>query len=309
MKIMYMGTPDFAVPALSALCESGYDVAYVVSNPDRPRDRGKTIQCCPVKSLSQSLGLPVGTPETLKSNDEFLDEVRALAPDVIIVAAYGKILPKELLDIPRLGCINIHASLLPLYRGAAPIHRAVIDECSKTGVTLMHMSEGMDAGDIISMRETEVGLKTTEQLFDELSRMGAELLLEELPNILAGTAQRIPQDHTKATYAPMVTKKEARIDFEKTANQICALVRGMYSWPCAWTQLEDVTIKVHEAVPSSINSEHKPGTVLRADAEGIVVACSGGSVALLKIQLPGKKAMDARTFLLGNKIEIGAVLR
>lgn len=309
MRIIYMGTPDFAVPALEALSTAGYDIAMVVSNPDRPRDRGKCVQCCPVKSFAQSRGLAVRTPDTVRNNEPFFSEIRSLKPDVIVVAAYGKILPKELLEIPRLGCINIHASLLPLYRGAAPIHRAVIDGCLETGVTLMYMEEQMDAGDIIATSTTEIGEKTTEDLFDELAHLGAALLIRELPAILNGTAARIPQDHRMATYAPMVTKQEARIDFSRDAGQIGALVRGMYAWPCAWTCYRDESMKVLATASGTMESDAEPGTILRTDEGGILVACGGGSIALTRIQMPGRRAMDAGTYLLGNKIELGTVLR
>ena len=309
MKIIYMGTPDFAVSALVAICDAGYEVALVVTKPDRPRDRGKRIQSCPVKLEALKRGLPVAAPEYLKGNAAFLSSVREIGPDLIVVAAYGKILPGELLEIPLRGCVNIHGSILPRYRGAAPIHRAVADGCCETGVTLMYMSEGMDAGDIIAAVCTEVGAKTTAQLHKELAQLGADLLLRELPAILDGTVARTPQDPALATYAPMITKEDARIDFSRTAEEICALVRGMYSWPCAWTCCEEKMMKVHEALPGILSSDGAPGTVLRADRDGIVVSCGDGSVVLTRIQMPGKKTMDAGVYLLGNKIEIGTLLR
>lgn len=309
MKIIYMGTPDFAVPALVAVCDAGYEVALVVTKPDRPRDRGKTIQSCPVKQEALKRGLPVVTPEYLKGNAEFLSSVKEIAPDLIVVSAYGKILPGALLDIPRRGCVNIHGSILPRYRGAAPIHRAVTDGCCETGVTLMYMSEGMDTGDIIAVASTEVGSKTTAQLHEELAQLGADLLIRELPAILNGTAVKTPQDPALATYAPMITKGDARIDFSKSAEEICALVRGMYSWPCAWTCCEEKMMKVHEALPGTMSRDGEPGRILLADRGGIVVSCGDGSVVLKRIQMPGKKVMDAGVYLLGNKIEIGTVLR
>ncbi len=309
MKIVYMGTPDFAVPALSALCEAGHQVALVVTKPDRPRDRGKKLQSCPVKLEALKRGLQVATPERLKGNEGFLALLRGIVPDLIVVAAYGKILPPEILDIPRLGCVNIHGSLLPAYRGAAPIHRAVADGCCETGVTLMHMAQEMDAGDIIATACTAVGHKTTEQLHEELAQLGADLLIRTLPAILDGTAPRSPQDPAAVTYAPMVSKDDARIDFARSPEEICALVRGMHSWPCAWTCMEGQVMKVHEASPGSLFSDAEPGTILRADRDGIVVSCSGGSVILKRIQMPGKKPLDAGAYLLGNKIEIGTVLR
>lgn len=309
MKIIYMGTPDFAVPALGALCDAGCEVALVVTKPDRPKDRGRKIQSCPVKLEALRRGLAVASPESLKDNGEFLSTVREIAPDLIVVAAYGKILPRALLDIPRRGCVNIHGSLLPRYRGAAPIHRAVIEGCRRTGVTLMYMNEGMDTGDLIAWASTEVGNKTTEELHVELAELGAALLIRELPAILEGTARRLPQDPGLATYAPMISREEALIDFDRPAEEVCARIRGMYSWPCAWTRLDGKVMKVHEALPGPSEGSPEPGTVLGAGRNGIAVACREGVILLKRIQMPGKKPMDAGAFLLGNKIEIGTVLR
>lgn len=309
MKIVYMGTPDFAVPALTALCDAGYEVSLVVTKADRPRDRGKKLQSCPVKLEALRRGLQVASPEKLKGNEEFMALLHQAAPALIVVAAYGKILPPEILDLPRLGCVNIHGSLLPAYRGAAPIHRAVADGCCETGVTLMYMAPEMDAGDIIATACTAVGHKTTGELHEELARLGADLLIRTLPAILDGTAPRMPQDPAAVTYAPMVSKEDARIDFTRSAEEICALVRGMHSWPCAWTCMGGQAMKVHEALPGPFSSDAEPGTILRADRDGIAVSCGGGSVILKRIQMPGKKPLDAGVYLLGNKIEIGTVLR
>ena len=309
MKIVYMGTPDFAVPPLKALYDAGHDIALVVTKPDTAKDRGKKIQSCPVKKTAGELGLKTQTPEKLRGNTAFFETLRAAEPDFIVVAAYGKILPKEVLEAPKYGCINIHASLLPAYRGAAPIHRAVIDGCKQTGVTIMYMEEGLDTGDIIAQASTDVGEKTTAQLHEELAEMGAALIVQTLPKIADGTALRVPQDDSKASYAPMVFKNEGIIDFSKTAEQICCLVRGFNSWPTASTVYNGQVMKVHEAVTGKSTGTGKPfGTVLTADKKGIEVACGGGSVILKNIQMPGKKAMDVSAFLLGNKIETGTIL-
>ncbi|MBR5731697.1 MAG: methionyl-tRNA formyltransferase, partial [Firmicutes bacterium] len=307
--VVYMGTPDFAVPPLKALAAAGHDVALAVTKPDRAKDRGKKIQSCPVKLAAQELGIRVETPERIRGNEEFLGLLGDIAPDIIVVAAYGKILPKEVLELPRLGCFNIHASLLPAYRGSAPIHRAVIDGCEKTGVTIMCMEEGLDTGDMIARAETEIGEKTTAQLHEELAELGAKLLIETLPRIEDGTAERIPQDEALASYAPMVFKEEGIIDFSRSAAQICCLVRGFNSWPTASTSLLGQVMKVHMARPGKTAPTGKaPGTVLSCSKAGIEVSCGDGSVLLTNIQMPGKKAMDAAAFLLGNKIEIGTVL-
>lgn len=309
MRAVFMGTPDFAVPALEALVKAGHDVALVVAKPDVAKDRGKKVQSCPVKAKALELGLPVETPEKIKHNEELFEKLDEIAPDFIVVAAYGKILPKRILDIPKYGCLNIHASLLPAYRGAAPIHHAVIDGVEETGVTLMFMAEGMDTGDICVQRKTPVGLKTTEELFDELSVIGAELLIEYLPKIADGSAPRIPQGEVGVSLAPMLFKDDGKLDYGKTSREICCLVRGFYSWPMASTVLNGQVMKVHSARENDeVFPDAAPGTVVRADKKGIVVACRDGSIVLEKIQMPGKKAMDVSAFLAGNKIEIGTVL-
>lgn len=306
MTVVYMGTPEFAVPALVKLHNSGYDVKLVVTKPDREKDRGKKLQPCEVKAKAIELGLEVESPENIKNNPEFLKKLRSIAPDFIVVAAYGKILPKEILELPKYGCINIHGSILPSYRGPAPIHRAVMNGDKETGVTLMHMAEGCDTGDMIAFAKTLVLEKTTEMLHVELANMGAELLIEQLPLIAEGKAKHIPQDDSKASYAAMVFKDEGVIDFNKTAEEICCLVRGFNSWPTASTKLGGLVMKVHEA---KIGQGSGPaGTVLAAGKEGLEVGCKGGSVVFTRIQMPGKKAMDVSAFLLGNKIEIGTIL-
>ena len=308
MRIVFMGTPDFAVPALEALHSAGYEIPMVVTKPDVAKDRGKKIQSCPVKAKALELGHSVETPEKLKNNEEFFEKLKAVSPDFIVVAAYGKILPKRILDTPKYACINIHASLLPEYRGAAPIHRAVIDGKAETGVTIMFMAEGMDTGDICMQQKTPVGLKTTEELFEELANMGGELLLEALPKIADGSAPRIKQDDALATHAPMVFKEEGVLDYTKTAREICCTVRGFYSWPMASTVFKGQVMKVHAASEGDSVYDAAPGIVVKADKKGIVVACRDGSVVLERIQMPGKKAMDVSAFLAGNKVEIGTKL-
>ena len=306
MKVIYMGTPDFAVPALEALAAAGYEIPLVITKADRPKDRGKKMQSCPVKLKALELGLEVESPEKVKNNPELLAKIQEIAPDFIAVAAYGKILPKEILEAPKYGCVNIHGSLLPKYRGAAPIHRAVVDGEEETGVTIMYMAEGCDTGDMISKAATPILDKTTEDLHVELADMGAKLLIETLPLIAEGKADRIPQDDSLATYAPMVFKEEGVIDFNKSPKEICCLVRGFNSWPTASTKLGEDVMKVHMCVPATGKGD--PGKVLKADKHGIEVACNGGSVVITRLQMPGKKAMDVAAFLAGNKIEIGTFL-
>lgn len=300
MKIVYMGTPDFAVKPLEALVNAGYEVALVVSKADRAKDRGKKMQSCPVKLKAQELGIPVETPEKIKGNEEFISKIKELNPDLIVVAAYGKILPLDILNIPRLGCVNIHGSLLPKYRGAAPIQRAVIEGAEKTGITLMYMAEGMDTGDMIAKAETSVDHKTADELFVELSALGADLLVKYIPLIENGTAPREKQNDEEATLAPMVYKET--IDWTKSAHEIDCLIRGT---DCQ-TVWNGQVMKVHMAEEASGNGE--PGTVIHVDKKTVEIACGNGSLKLKNIQMPGKKAMPIDAFLLGNKIEEGCKL-
>ncbi len=300
MKIVYMGTPSFAVKPLEAMHEAGYDIELVVAKADRPKDRGKKMQSCEVKCCAERLGIPVETPEKIKGNEEFIQKIRDINPDLIVVAAYGKILPLDILEIPRLGCVNIHGSLLPKYRGAAPIQRAVINGEKETGVTLMYMGEGMDTGDMIAKAKTEVGEKTADELFVELCEIGSKLLLEYLPMIENGTAPREKQDDSQATLAPMVFKED--IDWTKSAHEIACLIRGT---ECR-TLYKGEVMKVHFAKEGS--GSGTAGTVISVTKKDVEVACGEGSLFLKNVQLPGKKAMDIDAFLLGNKIEVGTVL-
>jgi len=300
MKIVFMGTPDFAVKALEKLSASGNEIALVVAKADRAKDRGKKMQSCPVKLKALELGIPVETPEKIKSNEEFIGKLKDINPDLIVVAAYGKILPLDILNIPRLGCVNIHGSLLPKYRGAAPIQRAVIEGAEKTGVTLMYMAEGMDTGDMIAKAETIVGEKTADELFVELAEIGSELLIEYLPKLEDGTAPREKQNDSEASYAPMVFKEE--IDWNKTAHEIACLIRGT---ECQ-TVYNGLAMKIHAAKEGS--GSGKAGTVIHVDKKHVEVACKEGSIFLTNVQLPGKKAMDISAFLLGNRIEEGTLL-
>ncbi len=303
-----MGTPEFAVLPLKKLVENGYQVELVVTQPDKARDRGKKIQFPPVKETALELGLEVAQPEKVKNNEVFLEQIRRISPDVMIVAAYGKILPVELLAIPKLGCINIHASLLPKYRGAAPIHRCIIEGEKKTGVTLMYMEEGLDTGDMIEARSLEIGKKTTAELHDQLSLLGAELLVEVLPDIIAGKNSRTPQNDEEATYAPMVFKKDGLIDFHKSPEEISCLIRGMNSWPGAYTNYGGEPMKVWEAEPQQIVSREPVGTIIEVSINGILVAAGGSTLLIKRIQMPGKKAMMVSDYLKGNKIQEGEVL-
>ena len=309
MRIVYMGTPDFAVPALEKIVSCGWDVPLVVTKPDRPASRGHKIQQCDVKKKALELGLAVESPEKVQNNPEFAARLREIAPDFIVVAAYGKILPKEILDIPAYGCINIHGSLLPKYRGAAPIQRSVLAGDPESGVTIMYMAEECDAGDILAQRAIPIAGKTSEQVFDELSVLGADLLVECLPKIVSGELKGVPQDASLATHAAMIAKEEGQIDWDRSAKALESHVLGMYSWPIAFTSLNGEVFKIHAAKAAERRTKAAPGTVVSSGKEGIGVACGDGGVLLLtKVQLPGKKAMDAGAFLLGHTVETGTVL-
>lgn len=308
MKIVYMGTPDFAVPALEKIVEAGWEVPLVVTKADRPAGRGNKMQQCDVKKRAIELGLPVESPEKVKKNPELEAKLCEIAPDFMVVAAYGKILPTSILEIPKYGCINIHGSLLPKYRGAAPIQRSVLAGDAVTGVTIMYMAEECDAGDIISTAEIQLAGKTSEQAFEELAVLGADLLVETLPKIMDGTAGRTPQDPALATHAAMVEKSEAVMDWSRTAEELLAHVLGMYSWPIAFTYYNGDVMKIHKAELGTTKKNAAPGTVIASGKEGIEVACGSGSLVLKTIQMPGKKAMDSAAFLLGHKVETGTVL-
>ncbi len=309
LKIVYMGTPEFAVMPLEAMAKGGWNVVLAVTQPDKARDRGRKVQPTPVKEAALKYGIEVVQPEKIKNNEEFFGILRQKAPDLIVVAAYGKILPKELLDIPRLGCVNIHASLLPRFRGAAPIQRSIIEGDSRTGVTLMYMEEGLDTGDMIAQVSTEIGKKDADELRDELSRMGADLLVEYLPKIASGQIEPQKQDDSLACYAPMLTKEEGRADFTGSASYLERLVRGMGSWPGVTAQYGDISMKIKSARVIEENSSEAPGTVLGADDAGIRVACGEGILLITRLQMPGKRVMSAADYLKGNRIDKGTVLR
>jgi methionyl-tRNA formyltransferase len=306
MRIVYMGTPDFAVPPLKALCECGRAPVMTVTQPDRRRNRGKRLQSPPVKDLSTEYDIPVIQPESLSGNAEFRESLAGAAPDLIVVAAYGRILPADVLSLPRLGCVNIHASVLPAYRGAAPIQRAVMNGESETGVTLMYMAEAMDTGDIIAVRKTNVGNKTAGELFDELSLMGARLLTDTLPCIETGRAPRRPQDESRACYAPMIRKEDAHVDFSKNSDEVCRLIRGMNPHPIAFARMGDAMLKLWEALPIPVTRPGPAGTVISVSDDGISVATNDGAALITVIQAPGKRPMRVAEYLRGNKINIGA---
>lgn len=305
MRIVFMGTPDFAVPSLQALIDAGHDVCAVYTQPDKPQGRKQILTAPPVKTLALEHDIPVFQPNTLKNEDEQA-RLRELAPEVIIVVAYGKLLPKAVLDIPPHGCINVHGSLLPRWRGAAPIQWAVIAGDEMAGVTTMQMAEGLDTGDMLLTYETKVGEKETAgELFDRLAQSGAELLTQTLVKLDEITPR--PQDDAQSCYAHMLDKQMAVIDWSRSAHEIDCLIRGLNPWPIALTTLSGERLKVFAA--EKANGRGEPGTVLEADPKkGLTVACGEGALKLTEIQLVGGKRMKATDFLRGHVIEVGTKL-
>lgn len=302
MKIVFMGTPDFAVPSLKALAHAGYTVAAVVTRPDRPKGRGGKVSPPPLKECALSLGLPVHQPERLK-DPSFLGRMSELSPDAVVVVAYGKILPREILSLPGLGCINVHASLLPGYRGSAPIHRAVINGESETGVTTMYMEEGLDTGDIIQQKRVAIGEDDTAGVVhDRLSVLGASLLTETLALIAKGGAPRVPQDGSLATYAPPLTAEDEIIRWNATARSINDRVRGLNPWPGARTYLGERLVKVWRVrAAGGCKPAGRPGTVLAFQEDGIRVQAGEGQIIITELQAEGSKRMSAAEFLRGAK--------
>ncbi len=307
MKIVFMGTPEFALASLKRLYEAGHEIAGVYTQPDKPKNRGMKMIPSPVKIFAVDHGIPVFQPVSLKKTEaETAEQLRVLAPELIVVAAYGKILPDAVLQAAPLGCINVHASLLPKYRGAAPINWAVLNGERETGVTIMHVAPELDAGDMILAGSTEIGEnETAAELYDRLKVLGAELLLDAVAQIHAGTASRTPQDHAASTYAPMLSKELSPVDWNRSAGEIHNQVRGLQPWPTASGKIQGTTFKLHRTVVSEEQAEGKrPGAVLRADKSGISVVCGGGTVLCIReLQVQGGKRMQASAYLLGHPME------
>ena len=307
MKVVFMGTPDFSVGTLEALVEAGYEITGVVTQPDKPKGRGKQMMPTPVKEEALMHEIPVYQPQKIRNNQEFLDTLKEIQPDIIIVAAFGQIIPKEVLELPKYGCINIHASLLPKYRGAAPIQQAVIDGEKESGVTIMQMGEGLDTGDMLSKIVIPLDKEETGgSLFGKLAQAGAELLIKTLPSIEQGTVtpEKQPQE-SPTPYAAMITKQMGLMDFSKPAAELERLVRGLNPWPSAYTFVNGKTLKVWKSVLGQETSDAEPGTVIGTDAQGIHVACKDGVLILTEVQLEGKKRMEAEVFLRGYHMEAG----
>lgn len=307
MRILFMGTPDFAVPSLEALVEAGHDLVGVFSQPDKPVGRHQNVlQPTPVKGCAMSHNIPVFQPVKLRDGTA-LATIQGLSPELIVVAAYGRILPDEILDLPAKGCINVHSSLLPKYRGAAPIHWSVLNGDAETGVTIMHMATELDAGDIIAQVATKtVSNETVLELYNRLAIMGGELLVKSVAQIADGTATRTPQDGSKMTLAPMLSKELSPMDWNKTATQLHNQVRGLFPWPAAVTTLGGIRCKVVSTVVIDETTNALPGTILSAGKDGITLACGGGTLLRIdRLQPDGGKAMRAADYLLGHPLTVG----
>ena len=298
-----MGTPDFASASLEALLNNGYDIAGVFTQPDKAKGRGMEVSCSPVKTLALEHEIPVFQPTKMRDGTA-LSILKNLQPDLVVVVAYGRILPDDLLAVPPLGTINVHGSLLPRYRGAAPIQWSVLNGDEKTGVTTMYLSSAMDAGDIIYSEETEIGeYETSGELYDRLKLLGAELLIKTVRAIEAGCAPRIPQDDSRATYVTMLDKSLSPLDFSKPAQAVVKWIYGLQPWPVATAELGGVALKIFSAMLTHRRTDLPPGSIVSTGKDGIEIACGDGeTVLLIEVQAPGKKRMRAEDYLRGHKL-------
>lgn len=305
MRIVFMGTPEFAVPSLESLHRAGHQVVGVFTQPDKPKNRGMKLTASPVKEFALSKSIPVFQPATLRDGAA-LETLRELAPELIVVAAYGKLLPDEILTLPKMGCINVHSSLLPKFRGAAPINWAILAGERETGVTIMHMAHDLDAGDVILAARTEIGEnETAPELYDRLALMGGTLVVQAVEQLAQGTAPRQLQDESQVTLAPMLSRDMSPMDFTRPAEALHAQVRGLLPWPAATTVLGGVRCKVLASRLTGESAGNKaPGTVAQADKNGLKLVCGDGKMLeLVTIQPDGKKAMAAAAFLSGHPLE------
>ena len=309
MKIIFMGTPDYAAAALEALLEAGHEVTAVVTQPDRAKGRSGQVQCTPVKECAVRHGIAVLQPVRVKA-PEAVEELKKYEADVYVVAAFGQILSKEILALPRFGCVNIHASLLPKYRGAAPINQCIIDGEQETGVTIMQMDAGIDTGDILTQKKVIIEDKeTAETLFDKLSQAGAALIVETLPMLERGGITPVKQDESLAGYVKMMDKSRGKIDWTSDAASIERLVRGLNPWPSAYTSCQGKTVKIWRSdAVAAVEAAQQPGTIVSVGKDFFDVACGSGNLRIYELQLEGKKRMDTKSFLLGNPWRAGMLL-
>ena len=304
MRIVFMGTPDFAEASLKKLIDENFNVVGVFTQPDKPKGRGMELSFSPVKELALAHGLPVFQPVKMRDGTA-LEQIKALAPDILVVVAYGRILPEEILALPKYGAINVHGSLLPKYRGAAPIQWAVLNGDKLTGVSTMYLASEMDTGDVIYTAETEIGeFETSGELFDRLKLLGAELLVKTLRDIEQGIAPRTPQDHAKASYVSQLDKSLSPIDWNKSPRSVVKWIYGLQPWPVATMEMDGKTYRVFAAEYTKNKTDKKPGQIVSAGERGIEVACADGETILItQLQAPGKKRMKAADFLRGHPIK------
>lgn len=309
MRVIFMGTPDFAVGTLEAIIKAGHEIALVVTQPDKPKGRGGALQFPPVKECAIAHDLPVFQPKKIRETEN-VEYLRAFDADIMVVAAFGQILPQTILDMPKYGCINVHASLLPKYRGAAPIQWSIINGDRFTGVTIQRMDIGVDTGDMIAKKEIRIAEdETGGSLFDKLAVIGAELCVETMDRIEKGSAEYIPQDHKQATHVSMIDKEFGNIDWSKSAVEIERLIRGLNPWPSAFTRLNGKNFKIWKAKVLPENRDLKPGCVCEVTKDSMKVQTKDGVLSLLEVQLEGKKRMEIDAFLRGCQVEVGTLLR
>lgn len=308
-RVVFMGTPEFAVPSLDALLDAGYEVVGAFTQPDRPTGRGHRLAACPVKQRALERGVEVFQFERVKGQ-KGLDTMRALRPDVVVTAAFGQILSRKLLEVPKFGTVNVHASLLPRYRGSAPINWCIVNGEKVTGVTTMLTDVGIDTGDMLLSRETEIGdMETAGELTERLSKIGADLLIETLDKYLKGEITPVKQDESRMSHQPMLDKEMGRIDWNRPAREIACQVRGLNPWPCAFTTMGGGALKIYLAKAMDSESGMAPGTVIESSAKrGLFVACGSGTLEIIEMQAPNAKRMQARAYLMGKKIDAGTVL-
>ncbi len=310
MKIVYMGTPDFAVTPLKSIYEAGHEIVGVYTQPDRQKGRGKKFLPSDVKVAATELGLDIYQPEKLRDT-EAVEVLKGLSPDLVVVAAYGQILSEVVLGIPKYGCINIHASLLPKYRGASPIEASILSGDEETGVTIMYMAKGLDTGDVISQASIPIGRHNTETLTKALSELGADLIVKTISDIESGKAERIPQNDSESSYAGKLDKAMGELDFGKSAEELERLIRAMYPWPCAYTYFDGKTLKIIDSEVVSLTDEIlgdtsiTEGCVAEVTKKYFVIRCKNQGLKILKLQPEGKKPMDTVAFLNGYKVSIG----
>lgn len=302
MRVIFMGTPDIAATCLKKILADGFEVVGVYTQPDRPKGRGMKLVCSPVKEAALAVGIPVFQPENFRE-EETVEQLRALKPDICAVVAYGRILPQKVLDVPALGCVNIHASILPKYRGSAPYQWAVLDGLAETGVTAQYMALKMDAGDVIDVAKTPIGEnETAGELLDRLAVLGAGLLSKTLRRFENGAVTAIPQDEAEVSYAPMLDKTMCPIDWTKSAWQVHNHVRGLHPWPVATMELQGQRFKVHAT--KVVEGSGKPGQVLRLTKTGLVIACGEGAIEVRSLQAEGGKRMAAPDYFRGHPLEL-----